>query len=75
MGWESGTGLGKFNQGICNVLQFRTSMFFIYIFYSYNVSTLTGRKDPVPFELKDDHMGLGRWALEVQIPHLPDNTH
>ena len=24
-----------------------------------------GRVDPVPFEQKDDHMGLGRWALEV----------
>lgn len=24
-----------------------------------------GRVDPVPFELKDDHMGLGRWTLEV----------
>ena len=24
-----------------------------------------GRVDPVPFEQKDDHMGLGRWAMEV----------
>lgn len=21
--------------------------------------------DPVPFEMKDDHMGLGRWTMEV----------
>ena len=25
-----------------------------------------GRVDPVPFEQKDDHMGLGRWAMEVR---------
>ena len=29
-----------------------------------------GRVDPVPFEMKDDHMGLGRWTLEVcQLPY------
>ena len=28
---------------------------------------LTGRVDPVPFEQKDDHMGLGRWTMEVRI--------
>ena len=26
---------------------------------------LKGRVDPVPFEQKDDHMGLGRWTMEV----------
>ena len=26
---------------------------------------VSGRKDPVPFEMKDDHMGLGRWTMEV----------
>ena len=25
-----------------------------------------GRVDPVPFEQKDDHMGLGRWTMEVR---------
>lgn len=26
---------------------------------------LAGRVNPVPFELKEDHMGLGRWTMEV----------
>ena len=34
------------------------------------VCVCAGRKEPVPFEMKDDHMGLGRWTLEV-IPPLP----
>ena len=29
------------------------------------VFVFVGRVDPVPFEQKDDHMGLGRWAMEV----------
>ena len=29
------------------------------------VLVFVGRVDPVPFEQKDDHMGLGRWAMEV----------
>lgn len=40
LGWQNGTGLGKFEQG---------------------------RVDPVPFEMKDDHMGLGRWTLELEL--------
>ena len=26
---------------------------------------LAGRVNPVPFELKEDHMGLGRWTMEA----------
>lgn len=25
-----------------------------------------GRREPIPFELKDDNMGLGRWSYEVR---------
>lgn len=25
-----------------------------------------GRRDPVPFEMKDDNMGLGRWQMELE---------
>ena len=27
-----------------------------------------GRREPIPFELKDDNMGLGRWNYEVFFP-------
>ena len=27
---------------------------------------LSGRHEPIPFELKDDNMGLGRWSYEVR---------
>ncbi len=26
----------------------------------------TGRVEPVPIELKEDHMGLGRWTMELE---------
>ena len=29
----------------------------------------SGRKEPVPFNLKDDNMGLGRWNYEV-VPDI-----
>lgn len=35
------------------------------LLYDVLAYIFAGRVDPVPFEQKDDHMGLGRWALEV----------
>ena len=35
--------------------------------------SVPGRLEPIPFELKDDNMGLGRWTYEVgYIVLLPD---
>ena len=31
-----------------------------------HAAVLSGRVEPVPFELKDDHLGLGRWAMELE---------
>lgn len=56
MGWQSGAGLGRFEQGNTELYCLRE--------YVLEQSTL-GRVDPVPFEMKDDHMGLGRWTMEV----------
>ena len=32
----------------------------------YDVYIPPGRVDPVPIEMKDDHMGLGRWTMELE---------
>ena len=30
-------------------------------------SRVAGRREPIPFNLKDDNMGLGRWSYEVLL--------
>ena len=46
---------------IAGNLVFRVCSFCVKIRFSH----CSGRVEPVPFELKDDHMGVGRWTMEV----------
>ena len=67
MGWKSGTGLGREGQGKGGREREREREM------SEFPPLCAGRLEPVPLELKDDNMGLGRWTYEV-IQYTP-STH
>lgn len=62
MGWQSGTGLGRDGQGTSF-----SPLSLLFSLYCRLLVHYTGRREPIPFELKDDNMGLGRWSYEVQV--------
>lgn len=47
------------------VVWYVTIQFYVLHLHSSHLYVCVGRVDPVPFELKDDYLGLGRWTMEV----------
>jgi len=64
LGWKDGEGLGARGQGECtnNSQNERRSTD-----HSHIMALLTGRADPVPFEVKNDSLGLGKANLDYTV--------
>ena len=65
MGWRKGQGLGRQSQGVSVPCAGRSPAQAV---FGLNKTLLPapGRVDPIPFEEKQDSMGLGRWQMEVR---------